>query len=396
MAFRIGPFVIRGEIDNTRRSLVTGTIWLQGCTNPVKLELKGNCLRDIAGTRFTFQCSPSEAIADPDDLKAVQAGRVGEMTASRKVNTWQIPVEQAYMMKKDGKEVPVVKANCLYLEWFSKSNGRVVLETVDFRITAMTDKSWQMTAEEELEQAKENMAAFSEFMENVEQAFEAQRSEWSPEDDRKMDEFEWEKELRESDKRTDKYCKLIDKYEGHPDAEKIVAREMGWDWLDNALDADERKLLNKDDTADLDYPPLEADPATEGIDWIRTSDGDIRHPLAHRAAQVSISMARECRARGFTDDCRDDDVSNMTFQAHMLSAKLAGALNSLGYKDDPDGGFVVASLKRALKFFDTTMAAAENVTRRKLLDAELTGRFRQDMFEIREEILRLMKKYRNV
>jgi len=64
-----------------------------------------------------------------------------------------------------------------------------------------------------------------------------------PENEQPLDEFGYEKLMRESDARTDKYIELLKKYEGHPDQEKIVAREMGWTWLEEALEADERGAL---------------------------------------------------------------------------------------------------------------------------------------------------------
>ena len=49
-------------------------------------------------------------------------------------------------------------------------------------------------------------------------------ADFDPEDEKPLDEFGYEKLMRESDARTDKYIELLKKYEGHPDQEKIVAR----------------------------------------------------------------------------------------------------------------------------------------------------------------------------
>jgi len=37
--------------------------------------------------------------------------------------------------------------NCLYLEWFSQANGRVVIESTAYRLTIEGEPAWEMTAE---------------------------------------------------------------------------------------------------------------------------------------------------------------------------------------------------------------------------------------------------------
>ena len=53
---------------------------------------------------------------------------------------------------------------------------------------------------------------------------------------REWDEVRYEQFLRESDVLTEKYGLLLEKYADHPDSERIIAREMGWSWLEEALD----------------------------------------------------------------------------------------------------------------------------------------------------------------
>ena len=76
-------------------------------------------------------------------------------------------------------------------------------------------------------------------------------------------------------------------------------------------------------------------------------------------------------------------------------AKIAGALNGLAYDEDlRDGGFIVAALKRALNYLHKSIAAAEKVENKNLLDSERLKSVRGDLFDIREEILSLMKRFR--
>jgi len=87
----------------------------------------------------------------------------------------------------------------------------------------------------------------------------------------------------------------------------------------------------------------------------------------------------------------------MVTQFQTTGAKLAGALNSLAYEDEEsprEGGFVVAALKRALKYLHASIDASEKVAGKKLLPGDRLQSFRDELFAIREEILALMQKYR--
>src|SRR5437660_1850899 len=218
-------------------------------------------------------------------------------------------------------------------------------------------------------------------------------ADFDPEDEKPLDEFGYEKLMRESDARTDKYIELLEKYEGHPDQEKIVAREMGWTWLGEALEADERGALPPRE--EIDVPPLEPNPLTEGVDWIRDESGHICHPLTKRAFESAMAMWHFCDERGLLGENGDSDLHEMIFQSQTTGAKIAGALNGLAYGEDlRDGGFIVAALKRALKYLHASVAAAEKVAGKKLIDADRLKSFRTDLFEVREEILRLMNRFR--
>jgi hypothetical protein len=187
---------------------------------------------------------------------------------------------------------------------------------------------------------------------------------------------------------------LLKKYKEHPDCERIVAREMGWEWLEEAIEADERGALPQRE--EIEVPPLVPNPATEGVDWIRDEDGDISHPLTKRAFESVMSMWHFCDEKKMLGDDGDADLHEMIFEFQTAGAKIAGALNSLAYDDDDsrDGGFIVAALKRALNYLHKSIAAAERVAHKALLPRERIEPFRADLFALREEMLALMRKYR--
>jgi len=140
--------------------------------------------------------------------------------------------------------------------------------------------------------------------------------------------------------------------------------------------------------------PLQPDPATEGVDWVRDKRGHIKHPLSLRAFDGGISLWRTCRELGL-GKTEDDDLARLINEYQITGAKLAGALDSLGYGCDlREGPFIVAYLKRALNHLHAAQAALEQVTPKNLLPADTVAATRAELFAIREEMLRLMKEFR--
>lgn len=202
MAWRIHDSVKRGEVDNRERGVVRGRLWLHGCSEPVILDLKGNACADLAGCLLTFKY-PGETIPLPPDshFAPVQRGTIGDLTASQKVRVFDLPLEEAYERLKKKLPVPEHMANCLYLEWFSEANGRVVVESTDYTLT-ISPPAWTLTPEDEGERQREAATGFAGFMGKLSEALETQKHELP--EDKEWDEFDYEKFLREGDARTDK------------------------------------------------------------------------------------------------------------------------------------------------------------------------------------------------
>jgi hypothetical protein len=166
MAWRIDEAVVRGEIDNRTRGRVTGRIWFAGLTSPVELNLAGDCWRDLAGRRLEF-VNPGPK---PDDLgrfALVQKGTAGDITASRKVKVPDIPLDRIGEYYAARKPFPWHWGNSLYLEWFSETNGRVVIESAGYDLRIVGEPAWEMTPEEEVDQRRANGEAMTGFMERL-------------------------------------------------------------------------------------------------------------------------------------------------------------------------------------------------------------------------------------
>ena len=206
--------------------------------------------------------------------------------------------------------------------------------------------------------------------------------------------------MKKSDARTDQMMKLYEKYEGidPEERERLIAREMGWEHIEEHLDDKADGSLPEPDDSGFgpfeDFEMPEPDPLTEGIDWIRDERGRPVHPLYHRTFKIVTGMWHDCDKAGLMGENGNKAVQDMIFSAQMVNAKLAGALNSLWMDSDRDGGFIVAYLKRALKYFNETMEHYRKVKTEGRVPAKRLEQFHTDFCSVREEILRLMDKYR--
>jgi hypothetical protein len=396
VAWRIHDSVIRGEIDNRLKGRVRGKLWLDGLDEPVKLDLAGNACPDLAGCLLKFK-NPAKTfpMRKKPKFNPLQRGKIGNLSASQKVRVFTIPDEEAFAMIDRGEKPPERTANALYLEWFSEGNGRVVIESADFELN-ISAPEWRLTPAEEKQRAKDAEAGWEMFSKQLNDALEKQkRGQKDPET--KWDEHDYEKFLKESDARTDKYMELQEKYGDSEEAEKKIAKEMGWDREDEDENEDERmsvEEMNRITEEALNEPPPEPEPHREGIDWIRTKDGDLRHPLQHRCFESAMKFWHQADKLGLKKS-EDDDLQEFIFEFQTTGAKLAGALNGIAQdRGFADPAFIVACLKRALDHLHKSQAGLEAVALKKLLPEKMVVEARKELFEIREGILKLMDEFR--
>jgi len=82
-------------------------------------------------------------------------------------------------------------------------------------------------------------------------------------------------------------------------------------------------------------------------------------------------------------------------ESRTLSSKLAGALDGLAYSDEPDSGFIIAYLKRALKHLEAALGAIVKTQNDGRLEPVRMRRFRSELFKLREDMISLMNTHRN-
>lgn len=387
MAWRIEEAVTHGEIDNTVEGRTTGRIWLIGRDEPLALDLIGDCWRDLAGTRLRFENPDPQPCEDADALDPDQSGIVGDMTASRKARVALLEDEDPTgHEEEDG--VPFEWRNTLYLEWFSEVNGRVVVETADFRMI-VSPQEWHMDGDAEDAQKLANLHAMRDFLAQV-----IRRREPDDKYDRRTDEFAWEERLKESDRLSDAYQEVLEKYMEDPDSDRKEAFVMGWDGLLDAMaerdeggDAydDEEFFFEDDDDDDEDDDEEDEDDYFDNIDW----NGDRVHPLQRKARELS---SRTMDLIG-EDDGPGSPSYRLITNLLQVSGKLAGALHDSSGLWEPETGLVLAILKRCLHWLNDAVGAC-----RELMETEpdaarraALAEIRAGMFEIRNGIVELRR-----
>ena len=392
MAWRLHDHVLRGEIDNRTRGRVIGQIWLAGIEEPLVLELLGDCAPDLAGCLLRFE-NPRPLRMTTKAPTARQRGKAGDITASRKVRAFDVPFDEAYSMIKAGGKPPEHMANGLYLEWHSDLSGRVVIESAEYQLE-ISEPAWRFT-KEELEESQHRTADEANNAFAIEIRADGTEEEW--------DEFRCEELLRESDARGEKYRRLIEKYLDHPDRERIIAHEMGWTWIEEALEEKTQTPAaqgNGDEQmGTTDFLPTESelpgpDPLREGIDWVRDEEGDIVHPIKKHATCALYKLLDELRAAGNPEE-HHRGLGEFVAQTMTLCAKLAGALGSLARGwGGGEAGLTIASLKRALAVLHQALFAADVLGSDTPFPATRIAYYRAELFAIREEVLELMARLR--
>jgi hypothetical protein len=395
MAWRIDEAVVRGEIDNRIKGCVTGRIWFAGRDEPVRLELAGNCWRDLAGRRLEFT-NPVPKPGDLEKLAVVQKGSVGDVTASRKVKVPEIPLDQIGEYYSTRKPFPWHWGNSLYLEWFSERNGRVVIEAASFELKIIGEPTWEMSEAEETEQRQANGMAITGFIERMAGAADAAADahediDWN---EKPFTEEQAEQMQAQSDRLLDRIEARLKKEGAGADYEKILHEEI------------ER---GRHERGEVDPTPEQLARNAEWIEEMNRAGEETRndpeliaerktkHPLAKRAYELTLQLMGESEASNWVPENANDEhpAADLINAVMKAGAKLAGALNG---EEWPPGVEICASvivrLKRARGYLDDALRAAESCREEKLITPGHLGPIVVELVDLAQEADELITELR--
>lgn len=375
-------------MDNTRKGVVAVELWLRGLDETMRLTLIGHPHRDMAGCRVEFTRRdevPAEAPRDFDlDLPLVQEGRCGDISASQKRLVPQVSSTEMAEMMRAGKQAPTRMENTIYLEWFTGTHGRLVLEGCGMDIL-ISEPQWQMTEEDERQAREATAATIQGYVDELS----------GPQVDvvegREMDEFEWEEWLKERDRRTDALGELLEKFGHDTEGWDEAAKFMGWH-QDEGDDASDDAELNADITefAATDNPDewrgddVDDENEEDGVFESEDDEGFSSWESSENPIGLRVGALLDARRKLSPKHKPGDDygpAEEFDFVLMKLRAKLAGALNGLEEEDSyrPERGMTIALLKRTLLIVDEGLALLES--------AAVPPQQKEELFAIREDIL---------
>ncbi|MEZ5300100.1 MAG: hypothetical protein R3F11_05455 [Verrucomicrobiales bacterium] len=396
MAHRITHCVLRGEIDNQVPGIVTGRIWLAGRREPVELRLEGDCMRDLAGCRLEFRNPEPQPHAGSEvTIQAEQNGVAGHMTASRRVKVFE---------DENDYTSPTRWANCLYLEWFSDFNGRVVVEAPEF-LLKIGEPMWRMGPEEEAEQLRRVEGAELSFLTKLVGGLPT-ADEYTIEDlsdplESAGSEFEDDPEVAEALRLFEAHVKEQYPYRSGEDAsddldEFFDIGELGDEGGDADADGEaSHYVLDEFAWESLMREVDQSNPEPEE-EYVPDTGRD--HPLAVQLRKLSEGLDASTRA-GVLKGEAAEAAKALASEVRRALVKVATALNDLPAvpQEAPEPGFTVASLKRSLAHLHEALRNLERTLGSEGGGPAAKSWFhwaQSELFEVRREVLNLMDYYR--
>lgn len=173
MAWRPDHLLVAGELDNTELGWTVGWLEFEGFSERLRLKLSGNCHPDLAGWKFRIKrvMPPLEKDFDGDPppdyaggMSPDQSGHVGDITADMMIKHFDIPEVELAKRLCGGEKPPYTWRKCLYLEWFSNRNGRVVIQSTRLEVERIGDRAFELTEDQWREQHEANRKEMAYFM----------------------------------------------------------------------------------------------------------------------------------------------------------------------------------------------------------------------------------------
>lgn len=193
------------------------------------------------------------------------------------------------------------------------------------------------------------------------------------------DEYRWEEFFRESDKRTEKYSRLLDKYMDHPDCDRIIAEEMGWAHI-------------LDENSEIDDPfmdEIQLGEMDEGEEWKRLTgytltelDSVENLPIYRKAFKFTVDAINMVNTH--LADADDASVQIFCRYVTLPSAKIAGGFG-LGFEMENLGGNI-ANCKRGLTAANKMLNALYDIGDKELLERDLYLEYHNRAKEVRDEL----------
>ncbi|MDZ4287908.1 MAG: hypothetical protein U0984_08110 [Prosthecobacter sp.] len=154
--------LLGGYLSNEVPGLVTGMLHLAGLKQPLRVELTGNFLRDIAGCRVDFHNPlPEGELEKVACVSRQQNGFSGVMTASYRVA--RLPRRRSAPSPSSAVPEHQGLKNLLFFEWFNQEAQRILIQSWHLQLRVSAPR-WQLGAEEEARLLRQSRARRKHFL----------------------------------------------------------------------------------------------------------------------------------------------------------------------------------------------------------------------------------------
>jgi hypothetical protein len=196
------------------------------------------------------------------------------------------------------------------------------------------------------------------------------------------DEYQWENFLQQQDRNTEKYFGLLEKYLDHPDRDKLIAQEMGWDNSDDPDDPDWEDIVEEI----AGEQALTEDDEGEEADFEQFTNSPIYQDTLRLHSWINAWLDR--------DACLKDhpEAVRLATRAAVCGAKLAAALCG---DESTELGMTIAYLKRGLKAANDSLDAAARLVEDRRMTPRQRATLNKLLFRVRDRIVDLMSEYRS-
>ncbi|MEX2606721.1 MAG: hypothetical protein WD708_05200 [Kiritimatiellia bacterium] len=402
MTIRIDDSVIRGELDNRKAGVVTGSIWLQGQREPLELELEGNPLRDLAGHVIRF----SSMHAPPGEsplLHSQQRGQLGALTASRKRLVPDCGDRELARHIRERTDFEWKRETLFQMEWFSREDGQVVLESTNFTLTLEGEAAWRMTPQQEEDQIRRNQEIRRECAEHNLHA------------DLQLPELEEEDvDLTEVERAADIENARMELLNDRIQARMEEVEDIDEESYDRIYEEEREKLRIK--WGEPEPEPLTPEEQEKRDQWIeelnQAADDALDeleedgweemedHPLVEQCTSLGFKVSQDLRDSGWEPEgfVPESPLNEISSGLQIASAKLAGALISVDEEWPPSleaAGHVLVRLKKTRGYLRDALGGLDAADDENLGVPAWRNAVRQEIHNLLDQVMDLIDEVRN-
>lgn len=380
MAWRIADQVASGEIDNRTKGQVTGYLDLAGGAGRITLNLVGNAHPDVAGTLIRFRNPAAKPEPWSDHFPLEQTGTVGDITASHRVKDLLVSLETWRMLDEKARGAAFEWVNCFYIEWFSSTNGRVVIEGLRFELEVLDGPLWTLSEDDKQVQNEVTAAGLRDFLNAVGSAVQEEAVLKGDDDDEEIPPAEaaMDAEVARTNLLIDRITRRLEK-EGlgnekwnliYREESARLRRERGEPDLEppNADEAAQQQAW-LDQTAEAAWEALAGaeEDASHGV------AGDHKHPLVIECQDLAMDLRRILSVPEGAS--QEHPLAMICDGVLCASGKLAGALHGQSSQDEwPPNALaapcVLVFLKKARQFLRDALLGLEGADEEQLVSKE--------------------------